>query len=492
MRMFQVRPRAYRWSLALFLLSWTGISLFPQFPSSVALAQTDLQKLEARLKNPDPVTRRKAAHEIGDRRFREAAGNLAEAARSDSDPETRAEALLSLGKIKDPETIPTVADGTKDTVTSVRRAAVRALISFYIESEIGFVFAERKGLNVINPFLETEGSTIVEPYTQVDPRILDALASVMRNDADLGLRRAGVRALGVLRANTQVPALASALQTDPELRIDVLRVFIKLGDPENGVYAVPYFDDENREVRAEAIFTAGYLRTTKAVERLNEVYNLGEDKRGFGGTLNDFFKSVPERQKIALESLASIGDPSSKGIFDQNLRAIDDDRRRFAYEGIARMGDRSYLDDTSAKRLTESSNKVRLAQAFVLYKFGRREYMLEIVKQLDSITLGGQARSYLPDTVKPTDLTNYLTVATPGQKVHLLKALGRLGTSENIPAMEPMLREVDERVVNAANLAIQLIKIREQYERGELPKRVPELPADGPKRPRRTKPDSDR
>lgn len=476
----------YRRLVFLFVLVWLVASPPFLFESFQVKAQTDLETMVANLKSPDVLVRRKAAKELGERRFREASGPLAEAARTDSDAEVRSAAVESVGRIKDFEAIPAVIEVLKDTAPPVRRSAIRALVSYYIESEIGFVFAERKGWNTLNPFLDTDGSTIVEPYTQVDSRMLEALAGVMRNDGDLSLRRAGVRALGVLRSNSQVPALAAALQSDPDLRVDIFRVFIKLGDKENGTYAIPYFNDENREVRAQAIFTAGILRTTKAVERLTAVYNLGEDKRGFKGSINDFFRQIPERQFGTLQALAQIGDPSSRDIFVKNLTSGDTNRRCLANEGLARMNDASFLEPISRNRLKESNEEVKLSQAFALYRLGRPEYLDYIVSKLEAITLGDQAEAYLIDVLKPSDLHPYLHQATVGAGVKLLKALGKIGTPESIPAIEPLLRDANPRIANTANLAIQRIKMREKFQKGELPTKPPEG-SDSPTRPRRTK-----
>ncbi|MBX7222314.1 MAG: HEAT repeat domain-containing protein [Blastocatellia bacterium] len=469
----------------LLVSAWTGVAPVGLASGPTLAVQTDLEKMVANLKSPDVLLRRKAAKDLGERRFREATAPLVDAARTDSDPEVRAHAVEALGRIKNFDAVPAMTEVLKDPATLVRRAAIRGLISFYIESEIGFVFAERSGFNYLNPFLDTDGPTIVEPYTQVDPRITDALAGLMRNDADVNLRRAGVRALGVLRANSQVPALAAALQVDPDLRVDVFRVFIKLGDPENGNYAVPYFNEADRNVRAEAIFTAGYLRTRQANSKLIDVYNLGEDKRGFKGTIKDFFKQIPERQYITLQALSHIADPASKDIFVQNLRASDNDRRCMANEGLARMNDPSFLEEISRNRLKEGNEDVKLAQAFALYRLGRPEFLDAIVQKLDAVILGGQAENYLVDVLKTSDLHRYLRTSTLETTIKLCKALGKIGTSDDVPALEPLLKDANPRVFNAANLAIQRIKLRQQARAGELPARPPVPPTEEGKRPRR-------
>ena len=74
--------------------------------SLVVAVRAETQSLEtllAYLKSPNPSTRRDAAHKLGERRVRNqlAVEALAVAANKDEDPDVRAEALQSLGMIKD-------------------------------------------------------------------------------------------------------------------------------------------------------------------------------------------------------------------------------------------------------------------------------------------------------------------------------------------------------------------------------------------------------
>src|SRR6476660_1136440 len=81
-----------------------------------------LETLLAYLKSPNPGTRRDAAHKLGERRVRNqlAVEALAVAARKDEDREVRAEAIQSLGMIKDFSALPEMLDALKDPKTDVR------------------------------------------------------------------------------------------------------------------------------------------------------------------------------------------------------------------------------------------------------------------------------------------------------------------------------------------------------------------------------------
>src|ERR1700742_2185559 len=79
---------------------------------SVAASDESLETLLAYLKSPNVSTRRDAAKKLGDRREHSqiAVEALAVAARKDDDRDVRAEAINSLGKIKDFTAVPDLID----------------------------------------------------------------------------------------------------------------------------------------------------------------------------------------------------------------------------------------------------------------------------------------------------------------------------------------------------------------------------------------------
>ena len=97
----------------------------------------------------------------------------------------------------------------------------------------------RTGWNLFNPFLDTSDHEIIEPYQVVDPAIITALGESAHQDHERDVRIAAIRALGVLRGSAAIPQLAAALNADQDVRIDVLRAFIKIGDPTAGPYLIP-------------------------------------------------------------------------------------------------------------------------------------------------------------------------------------------------------------------------------------------------------------
>jgi HEAT repeat protein len=415
-----------------------GLSLV----SSSILAQTT-EELIANLRSPIVKTRREAAQKLGQRRERAAVEPLERVVRQDENTEVRQAAVEALGLIKDDSSVPTILAALEDTTKEVRASAVKSLVSFSVEHNIDFITVQRTGLNWLNPFLDTYEGTIIEPYTQVDQRIIDKLVHAALRDRDREVKIAAIRALGVLRATSTIPSLGDLMFASSFLRVEILRTFIKFGDPSAVQYITPFFNDSDSDVRHEALTAAGILRSDEAVPELIKVYQANRDEK---------------TSKLALEALALIGDPQGKDIFLANMRQSDVERRRYAYEGLARVGEKKYVERVSRDRLSERSDAVKLAQAFALYKLGRREYIEAIVQDLDS-GRKDQATGYLLE-VRPEDLYPYLSRSTVLGRKRIVEALGHIGTEETIAKLTPLLKNPDPDLVNAANLAIERIKRR--------------------------------
>ncbi|HWP42130.1 MAG TPA: HEAT repeat domain-containing protein [Blastocatellia bacterium] len=431
-----------------------------------ALADKEsLETLLAYLKSPNSDTRREAARKLGERRVRNplAVESLAVAALKDEDRDVRAEAVNALGLIKDFSALPAMIDALKDPQVSVRRTAVRSLVALYTEHDIDFITNRRTGWNLFNPFLDTSDHEIIEPYQVVDPAIISALGESARGDHERDVRIAAIRALGVLRGREAIPQLADALNADQDVRIDVLRTFIKIGDPACGQYLIPFFRDSNPKVRNQAMVAAGMLKYGPAVEPLLSVYGLGPEKQGtmtkVTGAVKGVFSYQPERDEAALWALSLIGDVKAEQTFVENMADRDDDRRRYAFEGLARIADPRYLDQISRLVLTEHNRDVRLAQHWALYKMGSRANIQHVVGKLDSAQRD-QAYEYLLETNSPEDLFPYIRSSNKEVRRKIIDILGRIGDQATIRELEPLARTSSAKTADAATLAIKRIEWR--------------------------------
>jgi HEAT repeat protein len=427
-----------------------------------AMAETQsLETLLAYLKSPNSDTRRDAARRLGERRVRDplAVDALAVAARRDEVKEVRAEAMKSLGLIKDMTAMPDMLDGLKDGQKQVRSVTVQALVALYTEHDIDFIANHRKGFNRLNPFMDTDDHEIIEPYIAVEPSLISALGETARADLDREVRISAIRALGVLRGRAALPQLADALNADQDVRVDVIRTFIKIGDAESGRYLVPFFRDTDEKVRNQAMFATGLLKYKGAVQPLLSVYGRGPEPRGTMANVKNVFSPTTQRDKAALAALAMIGDDRAEQVFLENLTDKNSERRQSAAEGLARIGDQKYSDQLSRLVLTEKDNDVKLAQQWALYKLGQRDQMRNIVPKLYS-GQDDQAYAYLMETEQVADLHPYARSSNLEIRRKVIEILGRIGDKATIAELQPVATSSGAETADTATVAIKRIEWR--------------------------------
>lgn len=433
--------------------------------TTAAPAETQsLETLLAYLKSPNAGTRRDAAHKLGERRIRNqlVVEALAVSARKDEDADVRAEALQSLGMIKDFSALAEMIAALKDDKPDVRGVAIKSLVALYTEHDIDFITNRRAGWNLFNPFLDTSDHEIIEPYMTVDPSVIASIGESARGDRERDVRVAAVRALGVLRGSAAIPQLADALNADQDLRIEVLRAFIKIGDQSAGPHLIPFFRDSDHSIRTQAMVAAGMLKYKPAVEPLLSVYGLGPEKKGRLKMVSDKVKGrftyLPPRDEAALWALSLIGDEKAEQTFVENMTDNDADRRQYAIEGLARTAEPRYQDQISRLVLTEKHNDVKLAEYWALYKMGGSSNIQYVVRKLET-DQEDQARAYLLES-NPADLYPHINSSSRSIRYKVIEILGRIGDQDTIKELEPVVRTSSPSTADVATVAIKRIEWR--------------------------------
>jgi len=434
--------------------------------SVVAVAEEQsVDTLLTYLKSPVAQTRRDAAHKLGERRVKDQAvvQALAAAARGDEDEQVRAEAIHALGRIKDLSTLDVMLGGVKDSDPGVRRAAIKALVALYTEHDIDFITNRRTGWNRLNPLLDTDDHEVIQRYVLVDPAIIKALGDEARDDQTRDNRIAAIRALGVLRGADAIPQLADAMTSDREVRIEVTRAFIKIGEPSAGQYLVPFFHDSDKRLRNQAMFATGMLKYHPAAEPLLSIYGEGPEKKGPVTLVSDkikgTFEYLPPRDEAALWALALIGDPKAEQTFVENLDDKNTDRRQYAVEGLARIADPRYKDQISRMLLTDHNSDLKLAEHWAMYKMGDRGELQQVVRRLDS-SQSEQAEQYVSEVISPADLYPYVDSSNKAIRLAVIQVLGRIGDQESIGILKPVTLSSGHSAADAATDAIKTIEWR--------------------------------
>jgi HEAT repeat protein len=407
------------------------------------------------LKHPEADRRKAAAQLLGQNQVRQAVPSLIELTQ-DQDGSVRLEAIRALVRINDIGAVPAYIRLTQDPVKAVQEKAIEGIINAYVVEEGGLVAGAKKFVQFVNPFSEDYNAVTVEPFVQVSPEAAPALAVLLRHQ-DAALRKDAAAALGILRAESALPDIQAALREEIEVgvQVELIRAIYKIGKPEAGESVVPLVRDPDKKVHDEAIFTVGRLKTASALPHLKELYEANIQER------RKILKLVPasgadDLMRRIYEALAYIGDPSCKDLF---LAGLADERpfyRRYAAEGLGRIGDQSQTTLLGEKYLREKVAEVKLALGYSLYRMGREEHLLELAQG------GDQGLDYLLE-LTPSEVPRlypYLGTEKDSVKARILDTVGRRGDREAIEVVQPQMQHKNADVASAANLALRRLRAR--------------------------------
>ena len=442
--------------LRLSALAVVLISLLP-----AALGQQATRKSVAgliyELKHPDADVRKQAASLIGQNQIREAVPALVEAT-EDTNESVRLEVVKALVRINDVMAIPPFIRLTKDPSKSIQEKSVEGLVNIYIFEEGGFIRGVQKVADFVNPWSDDYNSLVVEPYLPVKTEVITALSDLLKVD-DADLRKKAATGLGILRADSALPAITEALarENSDGVKVELIRALYKIGDREAAKAVIPFIRDSDKSVHDEAIFTTGRLRVKEALPDIKELYESGvqERKKVLG------IVPITGRDDLAkklFEALSYLGDPSCQELF---RTALDDERtfyRRYAAEGFARIGDKEQTSLIATRYLKEPDEEVKLAFGFALFRLGREEHLVELANN------GQQGYEYLME-LEPSEIPKlYGLVATEKDpaKIRLLDVIGLRGDASALPVVEQYMKHSNAEVGSAANLAVRRLRGRHE------------------------------
>jgi HEAT repeat protein len=202
------------------------------------------------------------------------------------------------------------------------------------------------------------------------------------------------------------------------------------------------------------VLAIGRLRYREAVPELTRLYE--KESRL---PKKEMDKTFHER---LLEALAFIADPGSKELFVKEKQNPDDGLRLRAIEGLARIGEASLATEISRDRLHEKDPKVQTAQAYALYRMGRKEYLDELVNSLGNRRTHNEAKQYLVE-LRPEELPDLLAQIRNQDvdvRESLAEVLGLMGDSRAIPALQELGKDRRGQVSALATQAQRRIMAR--------------------------------
>jgi len=200
-------------------------------------------------------------------------------------------------------------------------------------------------------------------------------------------------------------------------------------------------EDSNGTVRFYAIESLGRLHERKALPGLLDVIQR---------TKSQVYVDA------ALLALGRIAASDDLAMFRQRMVDRNPAARRAAIEGLGRLQDRDSMTTIEQLLNADKSPEVRLAAAFALQRMGSvQSHVIASNVVVDALSI--QAREYLLELGRDAvpGIESALKVATDSQhRADLIQIVGYVGTRDDLPIVEPFLKDPDQRVIRAATNAV--------------------------------------
>ena len=444
-----------------FALSLLMVSMFILAATQQQVKKISVQGLIFDLKHPDADRREEAARLLGTNEVRSAVPALIEAS-DDQEVKVRVAILDALNQMRDMRALPVFIRLTADPDDGIRKTAINAIIRLYVLDESGFVAGSKKVLSFFNPFDSNYDDLIVEPYVQVSPNAVQALAERL-NDPSNGVRKAAVMSLGILRGKAAVGAMKEALPGElrNDIRIEYFRSFYKIADPSVCSVMVPFINDPDKPVHDEAILVCGLLRCQEAVPPLMDILGAGTKERQ--KIMKVLPASLPEDLQVkCLQALALIGDQRAEKLFVGALDHKITGMQMAGAEGLARLANPEYRNTLEAARERSMERRNQLALDFALYRVGRPGALDELVSELGSIRYCDQVFDYFASFSQEEcrKLFPFLRTSKGKVRIKLLDVLGLTGGKDTLAEVETYTHDSDTDVASAAINAVRRLRAK--------------------------------
>ena len=265
-----------------------------------------------------------------------------------------------------------------------------------------------------------------------------------------------------LKARTVPPELLSSLavalrDNNPRVRAEAIHLTallapvacVRESEPcsQIGNALIDNINLREAALRRAAMQALGQLRYPSAVQALSD--QLSYHQKGADAI-------------AALEGLAGIGHPASVSIFEDLLTNSNADVRRFAVIGLARAEHREALGKLQDLGQTERSDGVLLAMHYANVKLGDIDASLkQLVTGLDNPSQRSIVLGFLLDLSSSKAVALAESLTDPSADVRRLIA-DIVGFSRNpavIPALEAATKDTDPDVAEAAQQAIERLKL---------------------------------
>jgi len=390
------------------------------------------------LKTGNSKQKQIAAYELGKLK-NEAWISILEEALSDPDAKVRKAVIEALMEIPGKKSILALCKATEDGNAANRKLAMQGIVRKYLpEARSGF---KEFFSTILDLFSSKQEYQMIEPWVVVEKEVSEALIKNLYKDKDTSV--IAIKAIHTLRIKAAVPDLIRIMKGDAEIIVEILKTFADFEVEGVGKDILPLLISKNDKIVSYAAYCLGKIKYSPAIPNLIQLYNYSSDLK---------------YQKYALLGLSLLAGKEAKDIFLKSLKFEDNDFKILAAEGLGRIADPSYTEDLARSFLLEKDEKVKLALDFALFKLGRKEHMINLIK----------ARNLYPEIIKAyiielgddgfAELSRYLPNLENSEKVKFIKIMGASYNPAAIKYIEPYLNDQDIEIATTAFEAIKKLK----------------------------------
>ena len=360
------------------------------------------------------------------------------------DEKVRRAALKALAS-RGPEALEPLSLLVGDPERDIRRDAIEAILAIYVEPP-----PRQRISSAEDAFAWTRYRTTPWPVSNA------LVTNLVRGLADEwpSVRRDAAYALGIVLTppiDTRVAEelIYSLADPDASVRLAAARSLGRLRASTAGDQLIGRITDPNLPVRLAAIQAVGEIGEARALTALRD--QLEYYRGGVAG-------------RMALEALARIAHKSTADLFAEEKFSGSDTHRRYAYEGIARMGGIAAADAVAMEQLltSERDEEVSAAMAFALAA-GGRPYLDRLILALTDNDTASQVMDYIVElgAINTPAVLAYLRHTDPIVRERVTIAMGFVD-GVNEAALMPLTTDADPAVRRAAETSLIRMRVIRQ------------------------------